>query len=53
MKWQDLPELQHDEVKLGSSLDLFYPSWAYPIEIPNNASQEVIQQIINKELTND
>lgn len=53
MKWQDLPELHHEEVKLGSGLDLFYPSWAYPIELPNNASQEVIQQIINKELTND
>lgn len=53
MKWQDLPELHHEEVKLGAELDLFYPSWAYPIQIPNNASQEVIQQIINKELTND
>lgn len=42
MQWQELPEIQHPTVKLGAALDLFWPSWAYPITLPNNATQEEI-----------
>lgn len=42
MEWQDLPELEHPTVKLGAALDIFYPSWAYALELPNNATQEDI-----------
>jgi DNA polymerase-1 len=45
----DCPELQHDTVKLGSELELYYPSWANPITIPNNASMQQIEKI-TKEL---
>lgn len=42
MQWQELPEIQHPTVKLGAALDLFWPNWAYPITLPNNADQATI-----------
>lgn len=42
MQWQELPELQHDIVKLGANLDIYWPSWANPITLPNNATQKEI-----------
>ncbi len=42
MQWQDLPELAHDEVKLGGEVDIHYESWAMPITIPNRASKNEI-----------
>lgn len=48
MSWQELPEIQHPIVKLGAELDLFWPSWANAITVPNNATVEEIQQIAIK-----
>ena len=48
MSWQDLPELQHDVVKLGSNLDLF-PSWDKPITLKNNISIEEIYDTVSKQ----
>lgn len=45
MQWQELPELQHPTVKLGAALDIFWPDWAHPITIPNNASEDEIREI--------
>jgi len=45
MQWQELPELKHDTVKLGSELSVFWPSWANELTIPNNATQEEIRQL--------
>ena len=45
MQWQELPEIQHPTVKLGAALDIFYPDWAHPTTIPNNASQEAILEM--------
>ena len=43
MRWQELPEIQHPTVKLGAQLDVFWPSWANPITLPNDiTSQEII-----------
>jgi DNA polymerase-1 len=42
MEWQELPEIQHPEVKLGGELDIFFPTWADAITIPNNSSYEEI-----------
>jgi DNA polymerase-1 len=50
MQWQDLPELQHPEIKLGGDLDLMWPSWKYPITLPNDASKETIVQMANEQL---
>jgi DNA polymerase-1 len=53
MQWQDLPEIQHDTVKLGANLSVFWPSWAYDMELPNNCRQSdifLIAQAHQKEL---
>ena len=50
MSWQELPELQHDEVKLTAELDLFHPTWNDPITLPNNASIELLHQTVEKGL---
>lgn len=43
MEWQELPEIQHDTVKIGAALDIFYPTWAQECTLPNYASQEEIR----------
>lgn len=45
MQWQELPEIQHPTVKLGAALDIYWPSWKYPITLPNNASQADIRKL--------
>lgn len=45
MQWQELPELVHDKVKLGAALDLFWPSWANPLTLPNGASKAEIVEL--------
>lgn len=45
MQWQELPEIQHDTVKLGAELDIFWPSWADPITLPNDASTDKIREL--------
>lgn len=50
MQWQELPEIQHPTVKLGAALDIFWPDWAHPITLPNNASQQEIVDICEKEM---
>ncbi|AWH15447.1 DNA polymerase [Pseudomonas phage 98PfluR60PP] len=47
MSWQELPEIAHDEVKLGADLDLFYPSWAQACTLPNGASEAELKAICN------
>lgn len=42
MQWQELPELQHDTVKLEAELDIYYPTWADSITLPNKISEEEI-----------
>lgn len=48
MSWQELPEIAHDTVKLGADLDLFYPSWAKPLTLPNKASEAELKEICNE-----
>lgn len=45
MRWQDLPEIQHDKVKLGAALDIFWPDWANATTLPNDADRETIIKI--------
>jgi DNA polymerase-1 len=42
MAWQDLPEIQHPTVKLEAALDVFWPSWANAITLPNNGSEQEV-----------
>jgi DNA polymerase-1 len=48
--WQDHPDIQHDEVKLGGELSIFHPSWAEEITIPNHAGEEEIISTIDRHL---
>lgn len=45
MSWQELPEIQHPQVKLGAELDVFYGGWHQPITLPNHAGKEDILRI--------
>ena len=45
MQWQELPEIQHDQVKLGANLGIFWPNWSSECELPNGSSVKEIQQI--------
>ena len=42
VRWQELPEIMHDEVKLGGELSIFYPTWADELGIPNDATPDQI-----------
>lgn len=42
MQWQELPEIQHDIVKIGAELDVYYPNWANPITLKNDMTKEEI-----------
>lgn len=52
MEWQEDPLIQHDEVKLGGELSVFYPDWSHEISLPNNADADQIIKIC-KEKYND
>ena len=47
MEWQDLPEIWHDEVKLGGDLDVFYPHWGHGITLPRTANQVELCNIVD------
>lgn len=52
VRWQELPEIQHDEVKLGGSLGIFYPDWTTEIELdPDNYNGEELRQYAIEEIT--
>ena len=51
MQWQEHPDIQHDEVKLGGQVSIFYPSWAYELKLPNNASVEEISTLCSQHLS--
>ena len=42
MAWQELPELQHDTVKLHAELDLYVPCWKDATTLPADATKEYI-----------
>ena len=50
VEWQDHPDIQHDQVKLGGKFSIFYPNWSKEIIIPNGAGEDEILNIINKAL---
>lgn len=49
VQWQELPEIQHDEVKLGGELFICHPNWASEIKIPNHATVDQILKIAEGE----
>ena len=45
MQWQELPELHHDQVKLGAALDIFWPDWSSSLTIPNDTDKDTIRKL--------
>ena len=46
MEWQELPEIMHDEVKLGAELDIHYPNWSHALTLQNRLScEEIIKSV--------
>lgn len=47
MEWQGLPEIWHDEVKLGGDLDLFHPNWSHGITLPRTANKVELCNVVD------
>jgi DNA polymerase I len=45
MCWCELPELQHDIVKLGAAMDVYWPHWGTALTLPNSITKEEIQAL--------
>lgn len=52
VQWQELPDIQHDEVKLGGNTSVFFPSWAEELEIPNYIKKEDLEHLVQEYVTN-
>ena len=50
MEWNQLAPIQHPDVQLGATLELYHKSWAEKISIPNRASKAQIRCVMKKEL---
>jgi len=48
MEWQDDPLIQHSVIKLGGELEVFYPTWAEKMKIPNQASRKTLSILVQK-----
>lgn len=51
MEWQELPEIAHDQVKLGAELAVFHPDWSNEILLPNYISKDGLKEVINNSLS--
>ena len=49
-EWQDDPLIYHDEVKLGGTFTVFYPTWAEECDIPNGAEIIDFQEKMSEHL---
>lgn len=47
MKWQDHPDIKSDEIKLEAELDIGL-GWDKMLTLPNNATDEQIQELLDK-----
>lgn len=48
MQWQKLPEIQHDTIKMGAELDIFWPNWSKSITLKNFISTKEIKSTIKE-----
>ena len=50
VSWQELPEIKHDQVKLGGEVSIFYPDWAHELTLPNDCSEEQLITLVKQHL---
>lgn len=48
VKWQEHPDIAHDDVKLGGEFSIFHPNWTKEIVIPNDATEAEIFSTIDE-----
>lgn len=48
--WQEHPDIAHDTVHLHGNLDLFFPNWATPLTLPEECSEEELEQLCIKHM---
>ena len=48
VQWQDHDDIRHPDVGLSGELSVFWPDWSKEAEIPNGASAEEIQQVVQE-----
>lgn len=48
MAWQGLPEIEHDEVKIGGDVELFYPSWEHKLGLPPHADKDTLLTLMKE-----
>ncbi len=47
VKWQNHPDIWHDDVKLGGELSVFYPDWSQEVVIPNDATAAEVIAVVS------
>lgn len=50
VNWQDHDDIRHPDVGLGGELSLFYPTWEDEMVIPNGATAEQIEGLLQKHI---
>jgi len=50
VSWQELPEIQSEDIKMSGELSIFFPNWKNEMTIPNNATIADVQTCITKHL---
>ena len=49
-KWQEHPVIADDDVHLSGQLDLFHPSWATPITLPEECDENCLIETVQEHL---
>jgi DNA polymerase-1 len=52
MTWNELPEIQHDTVKLKAELEFYWPTWADKHKIPNNITKDHLRSLFYTTVAN-
>jgi len=47
MEWNKLAPIQHPTITLGAELEIYYPSWATPITVPNQQSIDQLRTLLS------
>lgn len=50
VRWQEHPDIAHDQVKLDGAYSLFYPDWSNEIELPYKADEAAVRAAIIKKM---
>lgn len=50
VEWQEHPDIQHPDVRLGGTLSVYWPDWSHEIEIPNGADEAALMAALEARL---